>query len=233
MANGFETTKELMGPNFIGPDDLSAFLGINFSEKQLAEIKDPIWSGFIKDILLAKSPFSAGKRVFEDHVFCLSDKAANGHGRQSSIRDLAKRNFSGARRPKIFRYPVGEQLYERFPFGTEDFCRYAWYLFPLFLPNEYAGRSLDRQLKILPDCYFHLAAIEMVHISFMLFLKNGIRMNSDMLARCSDFIDGDRDNVNVGMFTRSGLIINCSEAKNGSEHVTIAVARKLISPSWR
>lgn len=237
MANGFETAKRLMGPNFIGPDDLSSdikdYFRIRFSEQQLEEIKSPFWSGFAEKILLAKSPFHPGKKVFEDHFFCWSGKTASGHGGQSSICDLAKRKFSGARQPKIFRYPAEEQLYERFPFGTENHCCYAWYLFPVFLPDEYAGKSLDQQLGILPSSYFHLTAVEMVYISFVIFLKNGVRINTDMMARCSDSVENGRDNINVGMFNYSGLAINCSSAKQGSERVTIATAKKLVPPSFR
>ncbi len=223
--NGLKEAERIMGRNFIGPDDLRNYFGINFSRRQLEEIKSSWSRDFTGRALRTKSPLTPRKRIFEDHILWLSDKSFN-------INNLNGYRFSGKRQPKIFHHPTKDcQWYEEYPFVMET-CRFMWYLSPLVVPDRFTEKSYKQQLQILPEYYFVLSATEEVYKSFIYFLKTGIRLNSNISARCLDSPMAEY-NVNVGMFSlRDELGITCCPSDSSSSVISIAVSHKIACSSW-
>lgn len=231
MNNGFKTAEKLMGQNFIGPDDLHDCLGLEFSREQLEKIKLPFRYGFIEGILNAKSPLNPGKSVAQDHILLLSDKLIAEERKPFSIKSFDGHYFPGERQPKIYHYPGKDrQWYEDYDFSSQT-CRFAWYLSPLLIPDSFAEKDYERQLRILPECYFVLLAIEEIFKNFLYFLKTGIRLNSDVSARCSDSPMAGY-NVNAGMFSfNNELGINCCLGSFSSPIISISLAHKMACSS--
>jgi hypothetical protein len=93
-------------------------------------------------------------------------------------------------------------------------------------------RGYKQQLRVLPESYFTLLAIEEVLKSIFYFFKTGVRLNSKILARCSDSAMPGH-NINVGLFSLNNeLVINSSPADLPSPNIGIAVSHKIAYYSF-
>jgi hypothetical protein len=197
-AYSYESIERVMNGNFFGPDDLRR-CGISISEKEFERTRIHWPKGFVPgDILDQISPLT-GKKYSQSHFLWMGPA-------EFTLKSLNEFNFSGERKPIIFRY--GENpFYENYPEMFLVPCRFAWYLSPLWVPDAFAEKKSEEQLRILPGNYFRLSAIEQTLKSFFYFIKTGIRLNEDITARCLDYL-GNGNYANVGNFTLHGIGIS-------------------------
>jgi hypothetical protein len=190
---------DLLGQNFFGTRDWSAFCGVTLSPDQLREITLFPWG---EETLNAPCPFVEGRPIRETHFAFLGLSAI--HGNPLTLLRLHGLQAHAGR--PLFYY-TADPWYGDLPFATEATCDFRWYLMPLEIAPGSTGRGFEEQVEALPPEYEIPRAVEEVLKLVLYDVKNGVRLNPRRWGRCREMLpDGSR--VSVGRFGPRGLFIN-------------------------
>ena len=171
--------------------------------------------------LTGPCPFHEGKRVNETHFLFLGLNRLDGS--PLTIKHLHERHRSPSQ-PYFFTYK--QPLYPLSEFETKATCRFRWYLMPLQAVPTSFGKAYGDQLTLLPNAYEVPRVVEEVLKLIVYYIHNGVYLNSDCYARCSEVQPLDGKQVHVGDFDFHGLNVGFSSPVARAPFIGLAASRK-------
>lgn len=190
--------RAVMGKNFFGIDDWSAFYGLNFSQKQLRQVAEFPWD---EDILNSTCPL-CGKVVKDCHFAFIGLDRLN--GKSLTILKLQELHpVTG--QPKFYSYaPI--VWYSEQKFAKETTMDFRWYLLHQNIVPNSGDKTYDDQKAVLTADYEVPSAITEVTKDLLVFRKTGKFVNPSRCARC-ECVTSNGGRVHVGGFCGDGLFV--------------------------
>lgn len=211
--------RAILGKNFFGIEDWSAFYGVNFSGKQLRAVAEFPWG---EDILNAPCPFSKGKLIRETHAAYLGlDRYM---GKPLTIMKWQEVHpITG--QPRFYSYPQ-DCWYKDEKFANQPTCAFRWYLMPLQIVTDSESKTYQDQVAMLPAEYEVPFAVEEVTKDLLYYRKNGVFLNPSRYGRCQD-VSSYGGRIGVGRSGSGGLRVGGWSGGVPGDDVGLAASRKL------
>jgi len=215
MQIDWKRAKEIIGKNFFGVEDWSAFYGVKFSEEQISEAAEFPWG---EDILNSTCPFCRNV-VKHCHFAFLGLESINGE--PLTIMKLQKLHpATGQPRFNV------DAWYSKEEFAREATMDFRWYLIHKSMIPKSRNKTYDDQEAILTTDYEVPSAVTEVTKDLLVFRKTGTFVNSTRWARCK-CVTSDGGRVVVGFFGKHGLTINSFRDLDGHYLISLAASRTL------
>ena len=216
-----KNVRAVMGKNFFGVEDWSAFYSANFNQRQLRQVAKFPWS---EDILNSTCPL-CGEVVKDCHFAFLGLDRING----KPLTILKWQELHPAMgQPKFHSYaPIAE--YSGKKFAMETTMSFRWYLLHQNIVPKSEGKNYDDQKAMLTADYEVPSAVTEATKDLLVFRKTGKFVNSSRDARCKCLTSGDIRVVDVGHFSEGGLVFDGSWVGLCVDDTGLAASRKLCT----
>ena len=214
----YRVAQQEMGANFFGPAEWSDHYGLQFSKGQLRKI-----AGFPYSIELLNSPcpFNEGKLIKETHFAFLGlDRF-----KDKPLTIMEWQKIHPALGQPRFYDSVSYCWYAKDDFCINEVLRFRWYLVLIKIVPNSESMIFEEQLRLLPEAYCPLRAIEEVTKAMLFFKKNGIYLNQYRYACCSS-LASNGDQVRAGRFNSLGLSIYYRYGNDRDDKVGVGAVRK-------
>jgi len=211
--------RAILGKNFFGVEEWSAFYGLNFSNKQLRKISEFPWG---EDILNSTCPL-CGKVVKECHFAHLGLEKFKGVPLTiMKLYELHPRTGQPT-------FRADNPWYKNEEFAAKTTLQFRWYLTHLEIVPNSTDKTFQQQTQMLTADYEVPSAIEETLKSFLYYRKNGIFLNPTKWARCKD-VDSHGLRVRLGRFDSDGVHVYNWYSGEPRSGLGLASSRKFPKP---
>jgi hypothetical protein len=188
--------KEIMGENYLGPEDAMKHFGVSYTDKELIQLRE---------IPFTEAELEACKKthiLFAGYSLSILD-----------IRNKAKHLF------------YNQDWYNSQAFATKEKVNLQWYLVRKDeVPNS-TSKTWSQQQSLLTSDESVPRACEVVFMVMLYCLVTGKRLLANMYVRCID-LDSGGFRVNVGSFDSGGLSVSYRSGDYCYGRLGLAAARK-------
>jgi hypothetical protein len=209
--------RAVMGKNFFGVEDWSAFYGVNFSQKQLRQVAE-FPRG--EDILNSTCPL-CGKVVKDCHFAFVGLDRIN--GKPLTILKLQELHPATGQ-PKFYSY-APSAWYSEQKFAKETTMDFRWYLLHQNIVPKSEDKTYDDQKAMLTADYEVPSAVTESTKDLLVFRKTGNFVNHSWYARC-ECVPSGGDRVDVGHFDENGLAVDGYWGDDRRYLIGLAASRK-------
>jgi len=205
QRGGYEPTisqrqaKEIMGKNFLGIEEVTQHLGVQFTEKELVQLREiPFTEGVLQEckdthILVAGYPLS---------IIDVREKASD-----------------------LFYH---QDWYDNEEFAKKEKVDLRWYLVKKDIVPDSINKTYQEQTTLISDKEEVPKACEMVYLIILYYLAKNVRLFEHLYSRCQNFSSvGDR--VPVGCFGSHGFHVDHHWGGNRRDALGLSSARKVQS----
>lgn len=188
--------KEIMGENYLGPEDAMKHFGVSFTDKELVQLRE---------IPFTEAELEACKKthiLFAGYPLSILD-----------IRNKAKHLF------------YNQGWYDNQAFAKNEKVNLQWYLIRKDEVPSSTSKTWQQQQSLLTDNETTPRASEVIYMVMLYCLVIGKRLFGNMYVRCSDLGSGGR-RVYVGYFDSGGLYVFSGSGDCCGGYLGLVAARK-------
>lgn len=215
----WERARDLMAPNFFGPDEWWHFYAARFSPEKLRMVERLPWN---EDELKEPCPFHRKKTVRDTHFAFLGLPSL--HGRQLTIHSLSLIHPPSTRPGVFLTLRVRERLQSSTPSPFSGSPAFRWYLMLRDRVPGSSGRSFQEQEALLPREYEVPTAIEELVKQVLIAHRQPYRSRKDYV-RCREATCPDTYPI-VGNGQDERPITVAVSEDSGEVFISIAASRK-------